>query len=421
MKKHYRYLLLFWLLAIVILPLPLVYLLDAGLIDSPDRLLVYDLGLAAYVSWLTDVYLATRPKWIARRIGLPSLYMMHGVLAVLALVLAALHVLNSTSFHEIIRLTGYTAFYLEIVLLVLAILFLSGWLSERLVFFNKLRRLFKHQASVWLHRLNLLVIALIFIHVNVIPRVANIHSFVWTFDFYTVVFLAAYLYQKFVGNYDDKGSGVVVDNQAVNDQVQLVTIQMNEKAEPFQAGDFYFLSVRDKNVSGESHPFSVLNVPNDERLVQFAIHKTGDFTKKIGKVKKGMQVHLDGPYGQFAQEAEAGKGPLILYALGTGIAPLLSLAEYYAGRKELHLIWSRGTAETYFEERLETLKHQGVKADVRQHRFSSAELQEILDSEERDCGDFFIVGSAPVVLKVRKNLKEMGVANSRLHDEHLTM
>ena len=63
-------------------------------------------------------------------IGLPSTYMMHGILGILALVAATLHRFTAISYHAIIKDTGNIAWYLEIFLIVYAIIFLSPWLKR---------------------------------------------------------------------------------------------------------------------------------------------------------------------------------------------------------------------------------------------------------------------------------------------------
>ena len=47
--KHSVATVLAWILCFVVLPLPLVGFLDAGLVDAPQRILITDLGLLAYV------------------------------------------------------------------------------------------------------------------------------------------------------------------------------------------------------------------------------------------------------------------------------------------------------------------------------------------------------------------------------------
>lgn len=406
----------------IILPLPLIYLLNTGLVDSTNHLIAYDFGIFAYIWWLVDIYLATRPKWIANTIGLPSMYFMHGMLAVFAIIAATIHRFTASSYHAIIRNTGNIAWYLEIVLMILAIVFLSGWLSDRIAWVRKFKANLglKHQVSLWIHRLNFVVVALIWLHVNVIPRIANVSYFTIVFDLYTVIFLAFYFYKKFITDADMKNSGEVIVNKPLTPNIQKLSFKLNKDAKQYKAGDFYFVSFRDKGKSTEEHPFSVASKPQADQI-DFIIHKVGDFTKNIDQYQVGTKAHLEGPYGLFDGEAKAAEGPIVLYALGTGIAPLLSLAEEYVGQKKVHLIWSTSSEEDYFTDELKELQNKGLVVDKKQHRYSEPELQQIISEEELKNGNFFIVGSAPVVIKVKQTLHQMGISQNRIHDEHLTM
>lgn len=424
MQKHRINLGLIWLLLAIILPLPLILILNTGLVDSTSHLIAYDFGIFAYVWWLAIIYLSTRPQWIAKKIGIPSTYRMHACLAMMAIVAATIHKFTATTFHAIIRNTGNIAWYLEIVLIIFAIVFLSGMISDHVHAFRRIKKqleqVVNHKLSLWIHRLNFVVIALIWLHVNVIPRIANVPFFTIVFDIYTVLFLALYAYQKFIKDADMNNGGEVVENTALTPNINELTIKLNPKSKEYHASDFYFVFFRDKKVSSESHPFSVSSKPNKDE-VKFMIHRVGDFTKKINQVKKETKVHLDGPYGLFNSEIEASNDPIVLYALGTGIAPLISLAEQYAGQKDLHLIWSTGSKQDYLVDCLTKLTKNGVKVDQKQHRFTNEELKESLSDNEKKNGQFYIVGSAPVVLNVRKNLELLGIQADQLHDEHLTM
>lgn len=269
MKKHQSWLILIWLLILIILPLPLVGLLDFGLIDTPNNLLAYDLGIFAYVWWLADIYLATRPQWLEKKISLPSNYLLHGLLAVFALIAASLHKFLATSYHASIRNTGNAAWYLEIGLMVLAILFLSGWLTDRFSWTQNLKAKLpvKHQVAVWLH-------------VNLIPRLSNAAFFIPVFDLYTVIFLASYFYKKLVRDADQRQEATLVENKALTSQVQRLSLKLPADKNQAQAGDFYFLSFTGKGQSHEAHPFSVASQPQSGQL-DFLIHKVGDFTQQI--------------------------------------------------------------------------------------------------------------------------------------------
>lgn len=413
-----------WLLLAVILPIPLISVLNHGLIDTPSHIFAIDMGIAAYVWWLADIFLATRPRWLLNKIGMPNNYLLHGIIAVMAILAATFHKFNLSTFHAIIKNTGNIAWYLELVLMVYAIVFMSGWLTERIPAVLKFKcwvnRLLTHQVSLWLHRLNFVVLALIWLHVQVIPRINNVSYFNLLFNIYTAVFVLLYLYKKIVSDADPKQVGTVKDNAVLTSNIQKLTIELNLKAKPYKAGDFYFLSFKDKNVTSERHPFSVLSRPNN-RTAEFIIQKTGDFTRQIEKVSAGSKVQMEGPFGLFNNEVKESNGPVILYGLSSGIAPLMSLAAEYVGKKQLHIIWSTNSKEEFLQNKLAELKNLGVTVDVQQHRFTQEQLQKILRPEEINSGQYFIVGSNQVVPKIRKNLKKLGIKSNQLHDEHLTM
>lgn len=267
------------------------------------HLFAYDCGIVAYVWWLLTIYLATRTKWLVNRITLPSTYMVHGVLEVLALIAATFHKYLAFSMFPIIKDTGNIAWYLEIFLVVYAILFLSGWLVDRWPAWKRLKdflqhRVLKHQLSLWLHRLNWLVVALIWLHVQLIGRL-NIPGFRILIDAYTLVILITYLVWKWRLAGGDQ-QGVVTQNERVDDHLQAVTVQLSP-GQTYHAGDYYFIRFIGAFAgSKEYHPFSVASAPNgNPRIVTFLIQRLGDYTDQVNKITPGTHVQLEGPFGQF--------------------------------------------------------------------------------------------------------------------------
>lgn len=425
-KTHIAKMAVVWL-ALVALPLPLIYLLDTQMFDTPDHLIAYDLGIVAYVWWLATIYFSTRPRWLAQQIGLPSLYLLHGLLGVLALVAATFHKFIAFSMFPLIKDTGNIAWYLEIFMIVYAILFLSGWLVDWVQWVRILkgileRHVFKHQVSIWLHRLNWLAVALIWLHVQLIARL-NVPGFRLVFNAYTILAILAYAVWKIRWSVA-ASAGVVVKNEAIDDQLQKVVIRLSTTQPAYQAGDFYFVSFRDKNnVSYETHPFSVASAPRQNgNELTLTIHRLGDFTRKVSQIPVGTAVKLAGPFGQFDQEVSAANGPVILYGLGSGIAPLLSLANQYAVQKKLHLIWSGPQVnDEYYQQQLASLRKQGVQVDAQHHRFDETQLCDLISDAEVAEGQVIIVGSANRVLKVRHTLRQRGFHKGQLSDERMTM
>lgn len=432
LKHHPVMLYVTWFVALIAAPAPLIVLLDNGLIDSPRNMLLYHAGIVAYVWWLVIIWLSARPQWLDRFIGLPAMYAVHGMLGIFALAAASIHVLFSFSMHEIIRNLGLAAWYLAIFGVVYAGFFMSGLLVDRLPLAARIKRrlqfFFKHELSVWVHRLNLVVIVLIWLHVHVIPRISRLTDFIIVFDLYTACAFGAYAWSKFVAPASQRRSGQVLSNDLLTEHVHKITIRLGSKAPQYRAGDFYFLSFT--NVPGidkVAHPFSASNQPDDRRTVTFTIKALGDFTKSLSKVPSGADVKLEGPFGRFDPLiAKDGAGtPLILIGMGTGLSPLVSLAEQYAALRSVHLLWSvRDDEKELFSEQLNTLHEQHpdqVKVERSLHRFKPQDYRAAFDEREVQSGRFVIVGPAAGVLSTKKMLRDLGISTSRILDERLTM
>ncbi|MGR8825939.1 iron reductase [Leuconostoc mesenteroides] len=422
MKQSKIDFLLAWAVVLVILPLPLIYTFNQGLVDSAANIRTYDYGILAYVWWLVIVYLSTRPKWIERFIPLPKMYMMHGLLAIIALLFATLHEQMSFTYHVPIKLTGDYAWYLSIFGIVYATLFMSNWLIDRIPLVmatkNKLKFLLKHQISVWVHRLHFVMIGLIWFHVHLIPRVTQLSNFLIIFDLYTLAAGATYVYAKFIRD-TRKNSGILVENRALDVKTQIITVQLGKFAPDYHAGDIYFIKI--EGFSNEAHPFSVASAPRkNDKAVSFVIQNVGDYTQNISSIPLRSKVKLEGPFGQFDKliREMPDDQPIILYGLGSGAAPMLSLAQEFH-EKEIHVIWSaRRDSRLYLDDEFKPID---VRYTSKNGRFSPEELRKILTSSEIKNGIFIIVGGSATVLRVRKTLKKIGINSNRLVDERLIM
>ena len=110
-----------------------------------------------------------------------------------------------------------------------------------------------------------------------------------------------------------------------------ITLEPVKKALQYKAGQFIFISFRNKQTGKEYHPFSIAS-GTGEKNIRIVIKNLGDFTKKLGSIKKGDQVMVEGPYGRFNY-----KEPIadqVWIAAGIGITPFIGLAEDFANTKQ---------------------------------------------------------------------------------------
>jgi predicted ferric reductase len=418
----------FWSAAVVF-PLPLVLTYNT-MAREPDALKFYiTLGLVAYSWWLLAILLSVRPPWLDRMVGLASIYGLHGMLGILALGLAFIHRDNSYSGNALAILLGDSSFYIALVVLCYSVFFMSGWLVDRvrllLITKQLLEVVFRHQLTVWIHRLNLVVVGMIWLHAHLLVRVNQYFEFMMLLDVYTVVVLSLFAWKKWVAP-DGYLTGVVATNEALGDTSSRVSITLDRAALSARPGDFFFLRFEGSSeISREWHPFSLTDDRSD--TLTFTIRRHGDFTRQLANVRIGAAVRLEGPFGRFESivQRQERETPLVFLGMGAGVAPLLSLAAAHHTTRPIHLLWSvRTLDDAYYRETLDLQKAASggrMSVTVKVGRFRRDDLAELIPAKTLAEGAFFVVGPNPAVVATQRLLRRMGVSGRRVHQERLTM
>jgi predicted ferric reductase len=351
------------------------------------------------------------------------------MLGVLAIVAAYLHRDSSYSPSPLARDLGDWAFYGSLFVLCFSVFFMSGWLVDRSRLLLKAKGLlevvFRRQLSVWIHRLNLVIVAMIWLHAHLLVRVNQHFAFMVLLDLYTVIVLGIYAWRKWIAP-DTYLTGTVTGNDARGRSTRRVSVELDRQATALQPGDFFFLSFEgSSSVSREWHPFSVTD--DNQKTLTFTIRQHGDFTRRIENVEKGTRVRLEGPFGRFEsiirnRDREA---PLVFLGMGAGVAPLLSLAAAHHTTRKIHLLWAvRSQEDAYYRDVLEEYQAAScgrLQVTTSVGRFRREDLAGTLSAEAISKGAFFIVGPNPAVLANQRLLRRIGVSARRIHQERLTM
>ncbi|GHV97399.1 hypothetical protein lacNasYZ03_02580 [Lactobacillus nasalidis] len=330
-KKHDYTLGVLWAAAFFILPLPFIQTLEAGLPAAyQSEKLAIMAGTIAYVWLLLAIYLSTRPHWLDRLIGLPKVYMIHGIMSIGAIFLAWLHMEGAPS-AGLIKQTGNAAFYLFLALALYSLVFMAGWLTKRVPFLAKIKRLleekvFRHEVSIWLHRLNLLAVLLVFVHIQLIPYIRAITPFMAWIWAATVFVFASYFLS--LAKSRGKNNAELLSRRLVADNVLELTLKTDQDLADFEPGDYIFLSFPDEAGLEEPHPFSFVNLPRDEKQITLAIRGDGDFTRQLQELAPPVRARISPSFGRY-QEAVAEQKPdqLLIIAGGIGVVPLLSVID----------------------------------------------------------------------------------------------
>lgn len=92
----------------------------------------------------------------------------------------------------------------------------------------------------------------------------------------------------------------------------------------YEAGQFAWISVGRSAWSLHENPFSIASAPGEGPALRFVIKELGDFTRTLGRIRRGERAFVDGPYGHIVLTGRKEPG-LMLIAGGVGVAPMLGL------------------------------------------------------------------------------------------------
>ena len=330
MLRDHRFIFnMIWLIVLLTIPLPLIVTIGNGLPEVfGSRVIAINLGVFAYSWMLSAIFLSSQPKWLDRIIGLPDMYIIHGVTAIFAVIFMYLHdqLLKSSG---LISLTGEWAMYIFMAVIIYSLVFMAGWLTSRISILMKIKKMlekiFKHELSMWIHRLNLVAALLAFLHVLLIPYVRSIVPFTVLVILYTVIAFGAYGHYAY-NKYLNVKVGILKNIRKVDSNITEVTITTSKSIlRKIEAGDFSFISFPNVKGMKEPHPFSILNIPERDGYVQMSIEGVGDFTKNLPKLEVGEKVNLTRGYGVLSSMIEkSGKNEKFVL-IGGGIGVVLYL------------------------------------------------------------------------------------------------
>lgn len=213
----------------------------------------------------------------------------------------------------------------------------------------------------------------------------------------------------------------------------LVLVRRGRHTGPwFRPGQFAW--VRLERMSVEEHPFTIASSAADGGRVEFTLRHTGDFAARLGGLRRGDPVWVDGPYGAFTPDAVPATG-LVLIAGGVGITPMMSMLRTAADRGDHRpyrlLVHAREPADLLFRGELADLRRQ-LDLQVTEVAGSSAATDRAGANGRIDTGllraalsrvgpvarpDYFVCGRPRLVADVLDVLAALGVPGDRVHTE----
>ena len=218
----------------------------------------------------------------------------------------------------------------------------------------------------------------------------------------------------------------------------VVTVQMGGRGLdrlPVRAGQFFIWRFRDGPGWSRGNPYSLSAAPRRGRL-QITAKDLGDGSGRLGQLRPGTKVLIEGPYGRLTGEQRVTRKVAML-ACGIGITPMRALLEEmaYAPGEATLVYRARSEADLIFRAELDELAVRrgvtvhyltGSRATDRDswlpqkaaHWGDAAALQHLVPDLLR-C-DVFVCGPAVWMDAVALTALDLKLPRNQLHQERFT-
>lgn len=401
------------------------------------------LGLLAFSLALTEVFIALRPKYLEHKIGLPVMYSIHGVMAIVLIIVAIVHIGSELNVPKAFALLQFTLPMGIVAMVFLVLTMLTGMFILSKTFIQKSRTfmrlketIFKRELGLWVHRLSVLAVLAIFIHMMSVGFVrSNIVLSVLS-GLYVILAVGGYLASNVSKELLPKY--ILRQCSERNSSVHELEFEPQKGFLTYQAGQYVFVRFVKSALPKESHPFSFTSAPIKGSVsLQVMVKNSGDYTSLINKLKSGDIATLEGPYGNFMDRNTAlADTPLVMLAGGIGITPILSiLRDQMETQPSRNIVLAWGLATQKDLLLLDELQNMGQKNPnffyhiifSREHvepfdfgRISPKYLQSIGVNVLYPKADFFICGPAPMMDSMKRILKDNNVSSDKIHIEEFS-
>ena len=401
------------------------------------------LGIAAYNWLIWQFILSSRPKFIDAIIGLDKIYRLHGVMAIVSILLAIIHnsFLNQMFGDTNSGLFGEVAILIYVAVSVISVFLLtkSKWKKIKILgllknfLSDRIKIKYEHFKEV--HNLSIIGLVSMQIHVLMTSNARQYNTIYRMYMLYFILAVVFYSYHKFIRPWiikEDKWLIEAVHKLSLD--VYEIKMSLDNKKINYHPGQFGFfkMKVGDRY---ETHPFSFTSSPLDHHSITIAVKILGDFTRRLDQLKVGDLVYIDGPYGDFSYTNYGHENKSFFIAGGIGITPIISMIRYMSIKEPLRkvtLLWGIRTRGDYlYKNDLVSLMKKMPNLKVipvisREEDYSGERgyinydlllkyLSPMSIHDKRE--GYYICGPSVLMKNTRCNLDDLGIHSSRIHYE----
>lgn len=189
----------------------------------------------------------------------------------------------------------------------------------------------------------------------------------------------------------------------------------------FQAGEFIELKIAHDNPDdrGNRRWFTVSNVWTDNKIeitTRFFGDKSSTFKRALFKLKKGEEIYISEPMGDFVLPKDK-KLRLLFVAGGIGITPYMAILKYMKQNDDIRnakLIWKLNTLEDKFK--IPFMPQSLEEIDITDNNLFNAEY--IFNQfKEFKADRLYISGPEPMIEILNEGLIKLGLGKRYIHTD----
>ncbi len=410
--------------------------------DAAGKLLAWGrlAGLLAVLSFLFQLVLIGRVRWVERSYGMDRLTRLHHVVGFATLLLLVLHPVLLTFGHARqadvsfwAQVSDFCTTWRGLLSAVTGLsLVLAASVFSALVLLKRVR----YERWYATHLALYVALGLTFLHQVVSGNDFTDHpafKVYWIALYaFVLVNLLGYRFARPLRAFARHRFVVAQVLPEAADVTSVIIVGKNLEAFRVEAGQFMIVRFLARGFRWEAHPFSMSCFPDGKKL-RLSIKQLGDFTRRLPTLKVGTPVLIDGPHGVFTSRTCRSDKVLMIVG-GIGITPLRPLAEEMVrrGRDVILLYGNRTSKSLVFKDELEEL---AARAGDRLHlvyvmsddpewpgekgRVDRERLVRLVP--DLSARDVYLCGP-PVMMKgVRVALASLGILPARIHDERFSL
>ena len=377
---------------------------------------------------LISLLMIARIPWVEKSVGYDKLVAYHRKLGPVVLYLIGFHAVtivlayaraDQKSYWAELNSLFFEYEWMKPAFVALALMAVIGFTSA-----NGLRRKLKYEHWWVIHLVSYAAIALAFMHQILTGSLFIFNDLAkdWWIGLYIYTAFAMVMWrfllpwgrslrhQLFVDRVEIEGPGVVsVYMRGKNlDRIHA------------RGGNFFGWRFLSKGLWLGSHPYSLSAIPTST-MMRITVKNLGDHSWALSKLKPGVRVMVEGPYGIMNAQRAIGK-KILLVAGGVGITPLRALLQDFPDDAQVDLIYRVVKAdELVLKAELDEIdKSDQIKVHYligspEKFPMKPDDLEKLVPHISQ-C-DVFVCGPAGLAKIVRHSVEALGVPSLKFHNE----